>query len=379
MDNMEVNDRRKSSGPGFGPVRASNQRQHPRNKNNGTTVNCIADDCGDHSSEPRAIPASRTSTAEDSTMNVEPSCKQRQTESSFQSGKRTFEVLAEDVGNQGAKRSKASPDSPSLQMHSPNNNQDSGTIVTYCSGQMAAVQTLQGIRSHQNHSLQDYQMQIALLEQQNKKRLMMARQLLDEPDSTVGCTPQEGQGSATTDGANGTHQATGINTNIGSQLFSNIVHATAVPLMQPESTGPSQRTSPAVARDDAYEHTPSQLASNPTIPESDAPRTQDPRDFPVVTQPPRHRSVPESELTEINQSTTSPRYDPKNSQLQQPHPGAPQETDVQSRSSSFTMSPETGRPNFQPPPQHCLDTAAPCYPQAPYRTPSDLTSLISEH
>lgn len=42
-----------------------------------------------------------------------------------------------------------------------------------------------------NHALQDYQMQLMLLEQQNKKRLMMARQ---EQDSTMGGMPREGAG-----------------------------------------------------------------------------------------------------------------------------------------------------------------------------------------
>ncbi len=40
-----------------------------------------------------------------------------------------------------------------------------------------------------NHALQDYQMQLMLLEQQNKKRLMMARQ---EQDSMGGAMPREG-------------------------------------------------------------------------------------------------------------------------------------------------------------------------------------------
>ncbi|KAI1340151.1 hypothetical protein F5Y15DRAFT_415042 [Xylariaceae sp. FL0016] len=42
-----------------------------------------------------------------------------------------------------------------------------------------------------NHALQDYQMQLMLLEQQNKKRLMMARQ---EQDSMGGSMPRDGAG-----------------------------------------------------------------------------------------------------------------------------------------------------------------------------------------
>lgn len=48
-----------------------------------------------------------------------------------------------------------------------------------------------------NHALQDYQMQLMLLEQQNKKRLMMARQ---EQDSMM---PRDGQGGAPGAGPNG--------------------------------------------------------------------------------------------------------------------------------------------------------------------------------
>lgn len=49
-----------------------------------------------------------------------------------------------------------------------------------------------------NHALQDYQMQLMLLEQQNKKRLMMARQEQD----TIGSMPREG-GPAGPPGPNG--------------------------------------------------------------------------------------------------------------------------------------------------------------------------------
>ncbi len=54
----------------------------------------------------------------------------------------------------------------------------------YANGRMqlaqgAAVVTAQGGNSNGNHALQDYQMQLMLLEQQNKKRLLMARQEQD--------------------------------------------------------------------------------------------------------------------------------------------------------------------------------------------------------
>ncbi|KAJ5806914.1 hypothetical protein N7474_010506 [Penicillium riverlandense] len=45
-----------------------------------------------------------------------------------------------------------------------------------------------------NHALQDYQMQLMLLEQQNKRRLMMARQEQDNMTRTDGQPPMPGQG-----------------------------------------------------------------------------------------------------------------------------------------------------------------------------------------
>ncbi|CEJ55171.1 Putative Adhesion defective protein 3 [Penicillium brasilianum] len=47
---------------------------------------------------------------------------------------------------------------------------------------------------HGNHALQDYQMQLMLLEQQNKRRLMMARQEQDSMSRTDGQPPMPGQG-----------------------------------------------------------------------------------------------------------------------------------------------------------------------------------------
>ncbi|KAJ5481028.1 Transcriptional activator somA [Penicillium diatomitis] len=47
---------------------------------------------------------------------------------------------------------------------------------------------------HGNHALQDYQMQLMLLEQQNKRRLMMARQEQDSMSRADGQPPMPGQG-----------------------------------------------------------------------------------------------------------------------------------------------------------------------------------------
>ncbi|GFF95487.1 adhesion defective protein 2 [Aspergillus udagawae] len=62
-------------------------------------------------------------------------------------------------------------------------------------GQMAQVRA--GMQTpggqHGNHALQDYQMQLMLLEQQNKRRLMMARQEQDSMSRTDGQPPMPGQ------------------------------------------------------------------------------------------------------------------------------------------------------------------------------------------
>ncbi|KAL9029445.1 MAG: hypothetical protein Q9196_002320 [Gyalolechia fulgens] len=58
--------------------------------------------------------------------------------------------------------------------------------------QMARMQNGNGVANGGNHALQDYQMQLMLLEQQNKKRLLMARQEQEVPrgpDGQPGMTP----------------------------------------------------------------------------------------------------------------------------------------------------------------------------------------------
>jgi hypothetical protein len=76
--------------------------------------------------------------------------------------------------------------------------QDGGAIATYYNtGDMGGANGMRQGTGGQpgsggNHALQDYQMQLMLLEQQNKKRLMMARQEQDN----MGGMPREGPGSS---------------------------------------------------------------------------------------------------------------------------------------------------------------------------------------
>ncbi|KAI9764148.1 MAG: hypothetical protein M1835_007639 [Candelina submexicana] len=69
--------------------------------------------------------------------------------------------------------------------------QNIGTVSmdNFYSGQPTQMRGMQGANGQGNHALHDYQMQLMLLEQQNKKRLMMARQeqdLQQRPDGAPG-------------------------------------------------------------------------------------------------------------------------------------------------------------------------------------------------
>jgi hypothetical protein len=78
--------------------------------------------------------------------------------------------------------------------------QDGNAVAAYYNAEMAANGLRQGIPGQQgggNHALQDYQMQLMLLEQQNKKRLMMARQ------EQEGMVPRDGSGGPTGPGGPG--------------------------------------------------------------------------------------------------------------------------------------------------------------------------------
>ena len=401
---MEVNDRGQSSGSNSEPLRTPNYCQHAPNEHSGMKVNCVLDDIQDKTYEPRTISASYAFTPEDST-NIQPSYKPQQMESSFQSSKRGIEEHIEDLGNQGAKRFKASPDSSILSVRSPYNSQDGGRIVTYYdTGEIVANRMQPGMPRYQNHTLQDYQMQLMLLEQQNKKRLMMARQENDERDTTDGCKPRDKPDCPASDRANGTYQAGGINNDISStnsnstveaqheaaqdeqllraastvlganigassQSFSVTAPDTAVPPMQLGSIEPNREKTMAVKIEEAHNHTLSRPESSPAVPVGDAPRTQgqqfrQEQGFPAVTQYPRRRSTPKSVFTEIPKLHQSPIE-------------APQGADVQSRLALSTMSPGSSRPNVQPPPQQRLYTAESYHAQPSFRPPSD--PLVAGH
>lgn len=113
--------------------------------------------------------------------------------------------LAQHQAGQMPNKGMANPGGPQGQ-GSPlmTQGQDGGQIgAFYNAGEMGAngMRPSTGGQSNQtgNHALQDYQMQLMLLEQQNKKRLMMARQEQDN----MGGMPRDGQGGPGGPGPNG--------------------------------------------------------------------------------------------------------------------------------------------------------------------------------
>jgi hypothetical protein len=106
-----------------------------------------------------------------------------------------------------------------------------------------------------NHALQDYQMQLMLLEQQNKKRLMMARQ---EQDGMTGLTradggpagqgppgaPQGPAGAQPFQGASPQGARTGASPNPAEQMKRNNQHMGAAGVGSPLPENPQSRGSP---------------------------------------------------------------------------------------------------------------------------------------
>ncbi|KAA8645564.1 hypothetical protein EYZ11_012528 [Aspergillus tanneri] len=87
-------------------------------------------------------------------------------------------------------------------------------------GQMAQVRA--GMQTpggqHGNHALQDYQMQLMLLEQQNKRRLMMARQEQDSMARPDGQPPMPGQQQALPPGTSPQGSRAGTSPNPNEQM-----------------------------------------------------------------------------------------------------------------------------------------------------------------
>ncbi|KAB8067504.1 hypothetical protein BDV29DRAFT_88459 [Aspergillus leporis] len=87
-------------------------------------------------------------------------------------------------------------------------------------GQMAQVRA--GMQTpggqHGNHALQDYQMQLMLLEQQNKRRLMMARQEQDSMARPDGQPPMPGQQQALQPGTSPQGSRAGTSPNPNDQM-----------------------------------------------------------------------------------------------------------------------------------------------------------------
>ena len=86
------------------------------------------------------------------------------------------------------------PGQGSPMMHQGADPQQLGAMTEYYAGNQAQMRGMQAANGQSgNHALQDYQMQLMLLEQQNKKRLMMARQEQDSMARTDGQPGVPGQ------------------------------------------------------------------------------------------------------------------------------------------------------------------------------------------
>lgn len=105
------------------------------------------------------------------------------------------------------------------------------------------MQTPGGGGQHGNHALQDYQMQLMLLEQQNKRRLMMARQEQDTMARTDGQPPMPGQGGLQPGTSPGSRTGTSPNPNDQMKRGTPKMNQTGLP-GSPSAGDMSQRGSP---------------------------------------------------------------------------------------------------------------------------------------
>lgn len=96
---------------------------------------------------------------------------------------------------------------------------------------------------HGNHALQDYQMQLMLLEQQNKRRLMMARQEQDSIARSDGQPPMPGQGILPPGASPGSRAGTSPNPNDQMKRGTPKIPPTGLP-GSPNAGDMSQRGSP---------------------------------------------------------------------------------------------------------------------------------------
>jgi hypothetical protein len=94
-----------------------------------------------------------------------------------------------------------------------------------------------------NHALQDYQMQLMLLEQQNKRRLMMARQEQDTMARSEGQPPMPGQGGLPPGTSPGSRAGASPNPNDQMKRGTPKMHQTGLP-GSPSAGDMSQRGSP---------------------------------------------------------------------------------------------------------------------------------------
>jgi hypothetical protein len=227
------------------------------------------------------LKASRT-TSEQSTINIQPSPVLQQKPSPPQSSKRRVEPHTRDLEIPGARRAKrfrGSPGSLNPLGGFLHDSQDGCSDAT--PREMGGFGTRNFTVS--GHQRQDYQMHLMLLEQQARKRLMLAREEQDAihdkrnrdgPDDTHPTQNQANEIYQNRINDNGStagnstihrqHDEAQANISADSQSPSVTASVTVVSPMPQESTGLGQETAPVVERNEAYDHTLSRPAPSPT-------------------------------------------------------------------------------------------------------------------
>lgn len=180
-----------------------------------------------------------------------------------------------------------------------------------------------GGAQHGNHALQDYQMQLMLLEQQNKRRLMMARQEQDSMARADGQPPMPGQGGLPPGTSPGSRAGASPNPSDQMKRGTPKMPPTGLP-GSPSAADMSQRGSPGSMN----------LNGGPIPPEMAAqffpgPNMRPPSSNPAFTGAQMGQPIPANvagqRMPNAQWQPGQPQMPPQHSPANQPQAGTPQE------------------------------------------------------
>ncbi|EAW10893.1 putative cAMP-dependent protein kinase pathway protein (Som1) [Aspergillus clavatus NRRL 1] len=225
----------------------------------------------------------------------------------------------------------------------------------------AGMQTPGG--QHGNHALQDYQMQLMLLEQQNKRRLMMARQEQDSMSRADGQPPMPGQqGLPPGTSPQGSRAGTSPNPNDQMKRGTPKMPQTGLP-GSPSAGDPmvQNRGSPAAMNFNAGQMPP-EMAGGQFFNAMAGPNgMRPPSSNPAFTGPQMGQPIPTGAANRVAAASWQQQGQPmapQQSPAQQPQPtGTPQQNSMPPPSAPPVGGPNAGR-------------AAPQSPQNPAATPT---------